>query len=89
MAEEDFPALMKRVRDGSATAIQELLERYEPSVLKIIRETLPDRLRAQFDSIDFTQDMWKSFFPRLPQAPAFETPAELAAYLTWPTKVRS
>jgi RNA polymerase sigma factor (sigma-70 family) len=81
MAEADFPALMQRVRDGSPTAIQELLERYEPSVLRIIRETLPDKLRAQFDSVDFTQDVWKSFFPRLPQAATFETGAELAAYL--------
>jgi DNA-directed RNA polymerase specialized sigma24 family protein len=43
---------------------------------------LKPRLRTQFDSTDFQQDVWASFFKMPPEQATFETPDELARYLT-------
>jgi RNA polymerase sigma factor (sigma-70 family) len=80
-AHDSFAVLMKRVQEGSEVASQELLREYEPYLLHVIRRRLDKRLRAQFDSLDFAQDVWASFFAALPGDQAFDQPEKLAAYL--------
>src|SRR5262245_55448124 len=59
---DDFRALLERVRQGSEEAVRELLERYGRHLLAVIRQKLDNELRSAFDSLDFLQDVWASFF---------------------------
>jgi RNA polymerase sigma factor (sigma-70 family) len=60
--DDEFAALMERVRNGCPEAIACVLHRYGGHIRQIIRRQLHHRLRTQFDSIDFQQDVWASFF---------------------------
>jgi RNA polymerase sigma factor (sigma-70 family) len=60
--DEEFNALMERVRGGCPEAIACVLQRYGGHIRQIIRRQLHHRLRQQFDSLDFQQDVWASFF---------------------------
>jgi RNA polymerase sigma factor (sigma-70 family) len=77
----DFRALMERVRAGCPEAARDLYEVYSPHVQRIIRRRLNPRLRAQYDSIDFTQQVWKSFFTGDLADQRFDHPGALVAFL--------
>jgi RNA polymerase sigma factor (sigma-70 family) len=64
MADEsrEFAALMQRVCAGSQSAARELVERYGTHILRIVRRNLNRKLRTKFDSADFVQAVWASFF---------------------------
>src|SRR5581483_7584940 len=74
--------LMQRVQAGSGEAAEELLQTYGPHVIRTVRRRLDRRLRKRFDSTDFVQDVWASFFKTCRAATAFEQPEQLAGYLT-------
>lgn len=76
-----FAALMEQVRLGSHQAAEELWREYGAYVVHIVRRSLHQRVRSQFDSQDFAQAAWASFFSRLPEAGQFDTPAALAGFL--------
>src|SRR5262249_31704107 len=59
---EDFRALMQRVCDGEAGAAQELVDRYGRAILVAVRRRMSPKLRSEFDSADFVQAVWASFF---------------------------
>jgi RNA polymerase sigma factor (sigma-70 family) len=59
---DEFDRLMERVRGGCPKAIEEMLQRYGGHIREIVRQHLHHKLRTQFDSVDFQQDVWKSFF---------------------------
>jgi RNA polymerase sigma factor (sigma-70 family) len=63
--EPDISDLMARAKAGDETAIREFLTRFEPEVRIIVRGRLPRMLRTQFDSMDFVQAVWQSFFAGL------------------------
>lgn len=77
----DFPTLMQQVLAGSEEAAQILTRDYAPLVLRAIRRRLHPRLRTYFDSQDFAQDVWKSFFAAPPVEGRINQPDDLAAYL--------
>lgn len=77
---EEFTALMERVRAGSQEAAQQLVERYGDLILRVVRRQLNQKLRSKFDSLDFQQEVWASFFAGQPQK-TFERPEALAAFL--------
>lgn len=54
--------LIDRCRRGDPEALAELVRRYKPVVRRAVRSRLPTALRGRFDSIDFAQDVWASFF---------------------------
>jgi RNA polymerase sigma factor (sigma-70 family) len=58
----EFAPLMRRVAAGSQGAAGALVERYGAHILRIVRRKLNGRLRAKFDSADFVQAVWASFF---------------------------
>lgn len=58
----DFADLMQRVCTGSQDASRELVERYGAHIIRIIRRKLHRSLRPKFDSVDFVQAVWASFF---------------------------
>lgn len=73
--------LIARCRRGDEAALAELVERYKPVVLRAVRTRLPPAMRGRFDSIDFTQDVWASFFRvSLGRAELADEPS-LVAYL--------
>jgi RNA polymerase sigma-70 factor (ECF subfamily) len=76
----DFPVLMQRVRAGSEEAARFLVARYGNHILRVVRRTLHKQLRSKFDSVDFQQDVWASFFAEQPQK-SFDRPEALAAFL--------
>lgn len=78
----EFAALMRRVQEGSTEAAQELHAVYGPHILRAVRKRLHQKLRSKFDSLDFVQDVWVSFFTDVPQKYALETPDDLVAFLT-------
>lgn len=78
----EFEQLMERVRTGDPDAGREIFERYGKAIQRVVRYRLNRRLRSQFDSLDFTQDAWASFFHIPAENYNFRTPEELVAFLT-------
>lgn len=60
--DDDFFLLMRRIREGSEDAAWELFEKYGGYIRRAVRRALNPRLRTQFESQDFVQMVWKSFF---------------------------
>lgn len=81
VVENEFATLLQRLRDGSEAAANELVEKYGHHVLKIVRRRLNDDLRAKFDSQDFTQTVWATFFKNREQIAAFDSPEGLIKFL--------
>jgi RNA polymerase sigma-70 factor (ECF subfamily) len=65
LRDDDFNDCMTRAKAGDAGAIQEFLSRFESEVRIMVRARLPRRLRSRFDSVDFVQAVWQSFFSDL------------------------
>jgi RNA polymerase sigma-70 factor (ECF subfamily) len=60
-----FQELIRRVRAGDQGAAAELVQRYEPTIRRVVRFRLTDtRLRTHFDSMDICQSVMASFFVR-------------------------
>jgi len=79
--DHEFAALMERIREGSPEAAQELFERYGPHIFRVVRRQLHRNLRSKYDSADFAQAVWASFFAVHPARLRFEGPEALIAYL--------
>jgi RNA polymerase sigma-70 factor (ECF subfamily) len=80
--EGDIPAFLERIRGGDEEAARELLTRYEAEVRLVVRRQLPRLLRSRFDSLDFLQSVWGSFFRRVRTGPTdFEDSRHLVAFL--------
>jgi len=73
---------MQRVLAGSEEAAQELFDNYAHILLDAIRRRLSSRMRSKFDSQDFAQDVWASFFAASPDKRVFASPHALVAFLT-------
>jgi RNA polymerase sigma factor (sigma-70 family) len=78
----EIAALMERIREGSQDAVRELLDQYGSHLIRVIRRRLSQRLRSQFDSQDFVQSVWASFFAVPLEGYHFDSPEALLAYLT-------
>src|SRR5277367_1887044 len=75
-----FRELLHRVLDGSEDAARQLQEQYGEYIIMAVRRRMPRRLRSKFDSVDFVQDVWASFFRTAERQ--FSSPDHLVAYLT-------
>src|SRR3954469_24939051 len=80
--ESDVAGFLARIAAGDQDAARELLARYEGEVRLVVRRQLPRLLRSRFDSLDFLQSVWGSFFRRVRGEPAeFEDSRHLVAFL--------
>jgi RNA polymerase sigma factor (sigma-70 family) len=79
--ETRFQTLMEGVRSGSQDAAWELIEIYGPHIQRVVSRKLDRRLRSKFDSHDFVQAVWASFFRPSSRPREFEHPKALVAYL--------
>jgi RNA polymerase sigma-70 factor (ECF subfamily) len=78
----DIAGFLARIQAGDEAAARELLIRYEAEVRLVVRRQLPRLLRSRFDSLDFLQSVWGSFFRRVRSGPAeFEDSRHLVAFL--------
>ncbi len=78
----DISGFLARIQAGDEAAARELLTRYEAEVRLVVRRQLPRLLRSRFDSLDFLQSVWGSFFRRVRSGPAdFEDSRHLVAFL--------
>ncbi len=80
--DETFRNLIRRVREGSEEAAWDLVNQYGESIRRAVRRALNEKLRSKFDSLDFVQIVWNSFFHARGKLDRFDHPEELAAYLT-------
>jgi RNA polymerase sigma factor (sigma-70 family) len=81
LVRQDFDHLLRRARGGSHAAVEELIEHYRPYVVRVVRRRLHKRLRSLFDSSDFVQTVWTSFFADPAKLASFEDPESLLRYL--------
>ena len=73
---------LRRIQSGDEAAARELLSRFEAEVRLVVRRQLPRLLRSRFDSLDFLQSVWGSFFRRMRTSPTdFEDSRHLVAFL--------
>lgn len=77
----EFHLLMKRIEIHSDGAIREFIERYGTHILRVVRRNLNSKLRSKYDSIDFVQAVWASFFAIPLQKYDFDRPERLTAFL--------
>ena len=80
-AEGEFRQLLEQVQSGSQDATCELVDRYGPHVIRAVRRKLSKAIRAQFDSLDFAQAVWHSFFAAPERLVEFDRPDDLVRYL--------
>jgi RNA polymerase sigma factor (sigma-70 family) len=78
----EFESLMGRVRAGCPRAAQEVFDRYSDAVRRVVRRALRQRMRARYDSHDFLQSVWASFFLTPPEQYTFDTPEALVRFLS-------
>lgn len=76
-----FSQLMDQLQHGSQDAAWELIEVYGPHVRRYVRRTLTSDMRSKFDSIDFAQVVWASFFREPHRIRELTTPQQLLGYL--------
>lgn len=76
-----FALLLRQAQAGSDPAAQELIDRFGPFILRVIRNRLDKRLRRIFDSADFSQAVWASFFAIPPKKYDFQEPEDLVRFL--------
>jgi RNA polymerase sigma-70 factor (ECF subfamily) len=82
MDDEDFVDLIARAQSGDEAAVGRLLHQYEDDVRRMVRVRLPRSLRGQFDTMDFVQAVWKSFFTGCgPDPGPFRNERHLLGYL--------
>ena len=86
----DIRELLARIKNGDEEASRELLSRYESKVRLVVRRQLPRLLRSRFDSIDFLQSVWGSFFHRIQtESNDLNEEENLIAFLAGPRGTRS
>jgi DNA-directed RNA polymerase specialized sigma24 family protein len=78
----EFEQLMQRARAGCQEAANEIYQRYGDHVRRVVRRVLRRRLRRHYDSTDFTQSVWATFFEAPTDQYDFPTSAALIAFLS-------
>ena len=77
----EFERLIGEVREGSEEAAWDLFERVGPHVQRIVHKMINRELRSKFDSLDFVQSVWASFFFNRQSIADFTDPRELIRFL--------
>ena len=72
---------MERVESGDKQAERTLIDCYGAHILRAIRKRLHPRLRPQYDSQDFCQAVWASFFAHRSELGRFKSDSDLLDFL--------
>ena len=76
-----FTELLERLHQGEPAALATLYAEYGGVVREAVRRRLPDRLRKEYDSLGFAQDVWASFCQLPSGKHDFATPEDLGGFL--------
>ncbi len=76
-----FRAALENVRSGSPEAVWHFISEYGPSIQRIVRRKMDRRMQSKFDSYDFVQMVWASFFRNPREIRSFRHPDDLLRYL--------
>lgn len=79
--ESDFQAALLRASQGSEEDVRRLIADYGPHIQRVVRRRLDVRMRSKFDSLDFVQMVWASFFRERDGLGRFQTAADLIRFL--------
>ncbi|HEV3145131.1 MAG TPA: sigma-70 family RNA polymerase sigma factor [Gemmataceae bacterium] len=77
----EFESLLQQARAGNQEAARRLCEEHTEKLRRTVRRYLHRKLRQQFESDDFLQSVWGSFFAQSAEPGPFRTPEELERYL--------
>ena len=78
----EFATLLDEISRGSEEATRNFIDLYGPHVQRAVRRRLNVRMRSRFDSHDFMQAVWASFFARLPDLrDVLERPSSIIRFL--------
>lgn len=80
--ESGFQNLMAQIAAGSELAVERLLSLYGDHLCRAVRRRLNRALRPKFDTSDFVQAVWASFFCNRGEIARFDHSAQFVAYLT-------
>jgi RNA polymerase sigma-70 factor (ECF subfamily) len=58
MSDDPLDLLLDRLCQGDPRAAEQMVEAYAPYLRAVVRRSLPDQLRAKFDSLDVVQSVW-------------------------------
>ena len=78
---EEFQDFYSDLKEREPEAIDRLLTRFQPYLLRIVRRRLSGRLRTKFDSIDVVQSVWASFFRVADGNAAFDHSGQMLKFL--------
>lgn len=78
---DKFQQLLEACKRNDPAATAEFVQRYLPLIRIAVRRRLDVAMRGRFDSLDFTQDVWYSFFRCALDRKDFESEKDLVAYL--------
>src|SRR3954468_16758478 len=85
----ELTEFLRRIQAGDEAAARELLSRFEAEVRLVVRRQLPRLLRSRFDSLDFLQSVWGSFFHRIRTGPNdLREEQNLITFLAWAARNR-
>ena len=76
-----FRELLKRVGDGDESASETLVSEYGEHILRAVRRRMNRTMRDRFDSQDFAQAVWASFFGNLSVVGRIQSENDLAGFL--------
>lgn len=80
--DDEFAELVARIKQGSEAAMFELVEKYGQHVYRTVRRKLNRAMRSKFDSADFVQAVWASFFENRDRLLEFPTARDLILFLS-------
>lgn len=69
------------VKRGDSDAVWRLIEEYGPHIHRYVKRKLDRRIRSKFDSMDFVQMVWASFFRHPSELATFDEPSDLLRFL--------
>ena len=79
--DSEFRQALELACSGSEEAFCELVERFGPHIKRVVRHRLHHRMRSKFDSVDFVQMVWASFFADRQRLANIHKPEDLLRYL--------
>jgi RNA polymerase sigma factor (sigma-70 family) len=79
---DEIRLLLKEVGAGNKESALKLVAKYGDSIRRAVRRVISMRMRPEFDSLDFVQDVWQVVFKTPGRLAGLESPAALVAYLT-------
>lgn len=85
---DEFANLLAACRRRDPVATAELVRRYLPHVRAAVRRRLAENLRTRFDTHDFAQDVWLSFFRAAIDRLEVQDEAALVAFLSQMARIK-